>query len=157
MEFTINCTLHDFSIICQELQTKYGSCTRFFPSISSIRSQLNPLSQKHAVFENYYTILDWISINSSEELKTFVLHEVKRKGIQLLQVMGGAHWNMENIIEPLQMFVGKSCSRFLRSVKQEDTSDQIHSNIVNEIEFSPSTNVSTTENKLTCVSIPTTQ
>ncbi|MEM1282776.1 MAG: hypothetical protein AAGG81_04405 [Chlamydiota bacterium] len=157
LEFSIHCTLHDFSTICQELQIKYGSGVRFFPPLTCIQSNIHPLSQKHAVFDSYYSILDWIGISSNEELQTFVRHEVSRKGIHLLQVMGGAHWNMESNMQPLNIFVGKSCSRFLCSIKQEKTLDPIDSNTMNGIEAAPNRNISTRENKTSCISVPTTE
>ena len=50
----------------------------------------------------------------------FMQQAIRRRKNHTLQVMGGAHWDIENNKRPLNVFVGTSCSRSIDGVKVED-------------------------------------
>ena len=121
LEFSINCSLQDFSFLAEDLNSTYMTGVRYLPSFTSIKSQIQPLSPKHLVFEKYTTLLDWIGICSREEQNYFLYQSIRRRKNHTLQVMAGAHWDVDNPMRPLNIFVGKSCSRFMDAVIREDT------------------------------------
>ena len=154
LEFSVLCSLQDFSILCSDLNNKITEGVRYLPSLTTITSQIHPLSEKHVVFDKYETLLQWIGVASAEEMSGFLHHQVTRKQNHHLQVMGGAHWPLDDTTRPLNVFFGASCSRSIEGVKRDNVINAIASDV---IEIVPSSTVFTSPDQKTCLSLPSTE
>jgi hypothetical protein len=68
--------------------------------------------------------------------------------------MGGANWDMRNNMRPLNVFVGKSCSRSIDGIKQEDILDANASETAGATSTSASAKA---PEHVECLSLPTTE
>lgn len=155
VEFSVQCTLQDFSILCSDLKNKQTGGIHYLPTFSTINSQLYPLTEKHVVFEKFETLLQWIGVSSADEMQEFQQYKVSRKNAHHLQVTGGAHWSLDDTARPLNFFFGLSCSRYIDFTKQDDVLDAIASE--NKVEFVPTSSVFTSPVKSQCLSVATTE
>ena len=119
-EFSIDCALHDFSNISNDINNKHSNSVRFLPSLPNIQNECQPLSQKHIVFNTYSTLLEWLGIIHPDEVSTFTSQTCRRKGKKALRILGGATWDSDDDERSLCFFMGSSCIRQKPKVKVED-------------------------------------
>lgn len=156
LEFSIHCSLEEFSKLCEHINSKHASGVRYRPSLNHITSYQQPLSEKHVIFDNYNTLLEWIGVSTAEEQRFYLQQSIKRKGNHVVQVMGGANWDVTSNLRPLNIFVGKSCSRSIDGTKSELLLD---ANATDEPPhgFSQDSLAIESPNLTSCITLPTTQ
>ena len=120
MEFTIECTLNDFCTIAVDIQNRYSSGVRYLPSLPTITSQAQPLSQKHIVFDTCDTFLGWVGLRTESDIDSYKTQVIRKKGKAIIQVFGGVHWDQDDEKRSLNFFYGRSSFRFLPIIKSED-------------------------------------
>ena len=120
MEFTIECTLKDYSIIATDIQNRFSSGVRYLPSLPTIASQAQPLSQKHIVFDTCDSFLQWVGLKTENDINNYKSQVIRKKGKAILQLFGGVHWDQEDEKRSLNFFYGRSSSRSLPVVKSEN-------------------------------------
>jgi len=122
IQFSMACTLSDFTDLVSDLQSRFLSGIKYLPSSAVLSTGTNPLAPKHITFNNMYTLLSCLDINDMEAAKDLLVHKTFRKDVQILQLLGGAQWDYDNDERSLHIFVGHGCDRSSvpPTVKQEN-------------------------------------
>ena len=122
IQFSISCTLSDFTDLVNDMQGRFIKGLQFLPSLAVLSTGTNPLAAKHVVFDHFYTMLSWLGISDMAAAKNFVVHKTFRKDIKILQLLAGMQWDYENQERPLNIFIGIGCDRCTTTdvVKEED-------------------------------------
>ena len=156
LEFSIECTLNDFSTIATDVQNRFPSGVRYLPSLPTIASQAQPLSQKHIVFDTVDSFLRWVGLKTESEINTYKKQVIRKKGKALLQVFGGVHWDQDDEKRSLNFFYGRSSSRSLPKIKSEDI---LHPAIAtaSDTDVVACSTTMLSNRGVSCISLPTTE
>ncbi len=111
IQFSVSCTLPEFCQICNDLNLQYQEGIIFLPSLSRIVNHEEPLESKHVVFQKYKNLLTWLGIFDEVATRKCTIQENWKRGVRLVQLVGGAQWDEKNESNPLRIFVGDSCSK----------------------------------------------
>ena len=123
IEFSIECTLNDFSTIAADVQNRFPSGVHYLPSLPTIASQAQPLTPKHIVFETCDSFLRWVGLNTENDINNYKKQVIRKKGKTLIQLFGGVHWDPDDEKRSLNFFYGSSSTRSLPKIKSEDILD----------------------------------
>ena len=152
MEFSIECTLNDFSTIAADIQNRFTSGVRYLPSLPTIASQAQPLSQKHIVFDTCDSFLRWVGLKSENDINSYKNQVIRKKGKAILQLFGGVHWDQHDEKRSLNFFYGRSSSRSLPTIKSEDV---LHTPTASDTDVVACSTTLLSAGGVSCLSLPT--
>ena len=150
-EFSIDCSLKDFAHVARDIHNQFEEGVQFLPSLPSITAESQPFLHKHIIFHNYESLFKWIGNLNRNEQQCIFQQSMRRQGKTVLQVLGGAHWDICNEERSLHFFFGHSASRALPSSKQEE---EIQPVLDHDLDIVPEPHLIPSGASVPCITLP---